>query len=128
MKLIHTCSNYKFDFDIAGTRNSLMAISLENEVVEQPWFDDDWGRDVHQQKIVRTMVRNESDALLDYPKNYEGLYAIVNEEELNRWGYRTFNLGHMTLSDPVQPAVMRFIPGSHQFIWSGFATVNICLC
>ncbi|KAJ6561792.1 amine oxidase catalytic domain-containing protein [Mycena capillaripes] len=79
--------NYKLDFDIAGTRNSLMAVSLENEVVEQPWFDDDWGRDVHQQKIVRTMVRNESDALLDYPKNYEGVYAIVNEEELNRWGY-----------------------------------------
>ncbi|KAJ6512644.1 amine oxidase catalytic domain-containing protein [Mycena sanguinolenta] len=78
--------NYKFDFDIAGTRNSLMAVSLENEVVEQPWFDDDWGRDVHQQKIVRTMIRNESDALLDYPKNYEGVYAIVNEEELNRWG------------------------------------------
>ncbi|KAJ7759342.1 amine oxidase catalytic domain-containing protein [Mycena maculata] len=79
--------NYKFDFDIAGTRNSLMAISLENEVVQQPWFDDDWGQDVHQQKIVRTMIRNESDALLDYPKNLEGLYAIVNEEELNRWGY-----------------------------------------
>ncbi|KAF7374336.1 Amine oxidase catalytic domain-containing protein [Mycena sanguinolenta] len=79
--------NYKFDFDIAGTRNSLMAISLENEVVEQPWFEDDWGQDVHQQKIVRTMIRNESDALLDYPKNYEGVYAIINEEELNRWGY-----------------------------------------
>ncbi|KAJ7111935.1 amine oxidase catalytic domain-containing protein [Mycena epipterygia] len=79
--------NYKFDFDIAGTRNSLMAVSLENEVVKQPWFDDDWGQEVHQQKIVRTMVRNESDALLEYPKNYEGVYAIVNEEELNRWGY-----------------------------------------
>ncbi|KAJ6544977.1 amine oxidase catalytic domain-containing protein [Mycena vulgaris] len=79
--------NYKFDFDIAGTRNSLMAVTLENEVVQQPWFDDDWGQDVHQQKIVRTMVRNESDALLDYPKNNEGVYAIVNEEELNRWGY-----------------------------------------
>ncbi|KAJ7447063.1 amine oxidase catalytic domain-containing protein [Mycena galericulata] len=79
--------NYKFDFDIAGTRNSLMAVTLENEVVEQPWFDDDWSTDVHQQKIVRTMVRNENDALLEYPKNYEGLYAIVNEEELNRWGY-----------------------------------------
>jgi primary-amine oxidase len=67
-----------------------MAVSLENEVVEQPWFDDDWGQDVHQQKLVRTMIRNESDALLDYPKNYEGVYAIVNEEKLNRWGYRKF--------------------------------------
>lgn len=67
-----------------------MAVSLENEVVEQPWFDD-WGP-VHQQKIVQTMIRNESDALLDYPKNYEGVYAIVNEEKLNRWGYRKFNV------------------------------------
>ncbi|KAJ6512626.1 amine oxidase catalytic domain-containing protein, partial [Mycena sanguinolenta] len=79
--------NYKFDFDIAGTRNSLMAVTLENEVVEQPWFGDDWGQEVHQQKIVRTMIRNESDALLEYPKNSEGLYVIVNEEQLNRWGY-----------------------------------------
>ncbi|KAJ7253466.1 amine oxidase catalytic domain-containing protein [Mycena rebaudengoi] len=79
--------NYKFDFDVAGTRNSLMAISLENEVVQQEWFDEDWGQDVHQQKIVRTMVRNESDALLEYAKNLEGLYVIVNEEKLNRWGY-----------------------------------------
>ncbi|KAJ7814419.1 amine oxidase catalytic domain-containing protein [Mycena olivaceomarginata] len=78
--------NYKFDFDVAGTRNSLMAVSLENEVVEQPWFDD-WGQDVHQQKLVRTMIRNESDALLDYPQNYQGVYAIVNEEKLDRWGY-----------------------------------------
>jgi primary-amine oxidase len=91
VKLTHLFSNYKFDFDIAGTRNSLMAISLENEVVQQPWFDDDWGQDVHQTKIVRTMVRNESDALLDYPKNLEGAYVIVNEEELNRWGYRAFD-------------------------------------
>lgn len=79
--------NYKADFDIAGTRNSLMAISLENEVVHQAWFDEDWGSDVHQQKIVRKMVRNESEALLDYPRNYEGLYVLVNEEALNRWGY-----------------------------------------
>lgn len=86
-------SNYKVDFDIAGIRNSLMAISLENEVVHQPWFDDeDWGTEVHQQKIVRKMVRNESEALLDFPKNYEGLYVLVNEETLNRWGYRKFDL------------------------------------
>ncbi|KAJ7472719.1 amine oxidase catalytic domain-containing protein [Mycena latifolia] len=80
--------NYKFDFDVAGTSNSLLAISLENEVVQQPWFaDDDWGTDVHQQKLVRTMLRNESEALLDYPRNLQGLYVIVNEEKLNRWGY-----------------------------------------
>jgi len=79
--------NYKLDFDIAGMRNSLMAISLENEIVQQPWFEDDWGQDVRQQKIVRKFVTNESDALLDYPKNYEGVYVIVNQEELNRWGY-----------------------------------------
>jgi primary-amine oxidase len=76
-----------------------MAVSLENEVVQQPWFDDDWGQDVHQQKIVRTMVRNESDALLDYPKNLEGAYVIVNEEELNRWGYRTFDFRCMIFSN-----------------------------
>ncbi|KAJ7067387.1 amine oxidase catalytic domain-containing protein [Mycena amicta] len=78
--------NYKFDFDIAGTRNSLMAVTLENEVVQQPWFGDDWGQEVNQQKIVRKIVKSEDDALLDYPKNLEGAYVILNQEELNRWG------------------------------------------
>ncbi|CAK5268221.1 unnamed protein product [Mycena citricolor] len=77
--------NYKVDFDIAGTANSFMAISLENEVTSFPWFEEDWGA-VNQQKIVRKYVANESDALLDYPHNLEGAFLIVNKEAHNRWG------------------------------------------
>ncbi|KAF7289645.1 Amine oxidase catalytic domain-containing protein [Mycena chlorophos] len=78
--------NYKLDFDIAGTRNSFMKITLENEVVQQPWFADDWGQDVSQQKIVREIVKTEDDTLLDYPRNLEAAYVVLNQEELNKWG------------------------------------------
>jgi hypothetical protein len=33
----------KIDLDVAGTRNSLMAVSLEVEEKHAPWFDDAWG-------------------------------------------------------------------------------------
>ncbi|KAF7325587.1 Amine oxidase catalytic domain-containing protein [Mycena kentingensis (nom. inval.)] len=78
--------NYKFDFDIAGTRNSLMAVSLVNEAVEQPWYDDDWGSTVNQQRIVRKILKTEDQGLLEYPENLEGVYVFVNLEEKNKWG------------------------------------------
>lgn len=121
--LTRSFSNYKLDFDIAGMRNSLMAISLENEIVQQPWFEDDWGQDVRQQKIVRKFVTNESDALLDYPKNYEGVYVIVNQEELNRWGYRRSAFVVTLRSQAVQLVDTQSILGCRQSIWCAF-----CLC
>lgn len=35
--------NYKVDFDVAGTNNSLMQMKLEVEDKFEPWFADDWG-------------------------------------------------------------------------------------
>lgn len=52
----------------------------------QPWFDDDWGQTVKQQKILREYITNEDDALLKFPDNNQGGYAFVNEEQTNRWG------------------------------------------
>lgn len=73
------------DLDVAGTDNSLLHTSTSQETVTQPWFDDDWGQEVLQQKITREYITNESDAKLKYPANFQGGYAIVNQDKLNKW-------------------------------------------
>ncbi|WWD21794.1 hypothetical protein CI109_106282 [Kwoniella shandongensis] len=79
--------NYKVDFDIAGTRNSLTAATLETETITTPWVNDDWGKTFTQQRINRKKILTEDDSRLEYPKNMEGNYIITNEEEHNAWGY-----------------------------------------
>ncbi|KAI1798357.1 amine oxidase catalytic domain-containing protein [Ganoderma leucocontextum] len=78
--------NYKVDLDVAGLENSLLFTNTGTEKITQPWFDDDWGQDVIQQKISRTYIENEDDALLKYPTNFQGGYSVVNKASLNRWG------------------------------------------
>jgi primary-amine oxidase len=60
--------------------------TTSQEEVTQPWFDDDWGQTIIQQKIRRDYITNEDDALLKYPNNFQGGYAIVNQEQRNKWG------------------------------------------
>jgi primary-amine oxidase len=60
--------------------------STSQEEVSQPWFDDDWGQTIVQQRITREYITNEDDALLKYPSNFQGGYAIVNKEQTNKWG------------------------------------------
>ncbi|KAH9914348.1 amine oxidase catalytic domain-containing protein [Fomitopsis serialis] len=78
--------NYKVDLDVAGERNSLLFTHTHQEEIEQPWFEDDWGSTVLQQKITRTFVENEDDALLKFPYNFQGGYSLVNRDEKNKWG------------------------------------------
>ncbi|WVQ70156.1 uncharacterized protein L199_008381 [Kwoniella botswanensis] len=78
--------NYKVDFDIAGTRNSLMSAMLEMEETTAPWVDEDWGETFKQQRVVRKMIKSENDSKLEYAKNMEGMYIVTNEEEHNSWG------------------------------------------
>ncbi|KAH8100993.1 amine oxidase catalytic domain-containing protein, partial [Cristinia sonorae] len=78
--------NFKVDLDIAGSDNSLVYTSTAQEQVEQPWFDDDWGQTVIQQKISREVIPNENDAMLQFPANLQGIYSIVNQAKTNSWG------------------------------------------
>lgn len=78
--------NYKVDLDIAGTNNSLQRITTSQEEVTHPWFDEDWGSTVIQQKIHKELIRNEDDAKLKFPTNFQGAYSIVNTEANNSWG------------------------------------------
>ena len=63
-----------------------MFTSTATEIITQPWFEDDWGKEVMQQKISKKYIENEDDALLKYPLNLQGGYSLVNKEARNRWG------------------------------------------
>lgn len=78
--------NYKVDLDVAGTANSLLKTTLSQESITQPWFEEDWGDEVIQQVVTREYIDDENDALLKFPTNFQGGYAIVNQEETNKWG------------------------------------------
>ncbi|KAI0765133.1 amine oxidase catalytic domain-containing protein [Fomes fomentarius] len=78
--------NYKVDLDVVGEENSLLFTSTDTEIITQPWFEDDWGKEVIQQKISKKLIENEDDALLKFPLNLQGGYSLINKEALNRWG------------------------------------------
>ncbi|TRM67429.1 copper amine oxidase [Schizophyllum amplum] len=77
--------NYKVDFDIAGVKNTPVNTTISQEVVHQPWFSDDWGADVTQGLITKTFIKNEDEALLKWPANFQGGFSVVNQAEKNRW-------------------------------------------
>ena len=74
------------DLDVAGLENSLLRTSTSQEEVTHSWFDEDWGQTVIQQRITRTYIENENDALLKFPQNFQGGYALVNKDVKNSWG------------------------------------------
>ena len=74
------------DLDIAGTENSLLHTYTALEKVHQPWFNEDWGQEVIQQRIHRKFVENEDGARLVYPPNAQGGYSLVNRDAFNSWG------------------------------------------
>ncbi|EJU01891.1 amine oxidase catalytic domain-containing protein [Dacryopinax primogenitus] len=78
--------NYKVDLDIAGTENSLLETTTSVEEVSHPWYDDDWGKTVLQQHIVHRYIATEDEALLKYPKNFQGGYSVMNRNATNSWG------------------------------------------
>ncbi|KAH6879933.1 amine oxidase catalytic domain-containing protein [Coprinopsis sp. MPI-PUGE-AT-0042] len=85
--------NFKVDLDVAGTNNSVLKTSMKQQEIKLPFFSsedeegfDDWGNTVTQQVVTRSYLKTEEESRVDYFKNFEGGYAIVNTDELNRWG------------------------------------------
>ncbi|KAI0077065.1 amine oxidase catalytic domain-containing protein [Panus rudis PR-1116 ss-1] len=77
--------NFKVDLDIAGLENSLLYTHTSQEELTQPWFDEDWGQTVIQQRINRDYIETEDEALLKFPTNFQGGYSFVNKEKHNSW-------------------------------------------
>ncbi len=118
--LILYCSHlqYKVDMDIAGTRNSMTAIKLENEKSSEAWYDEDWGKSEWMQKIVHRALKTEDDSAMEYGTNSGGMFVILNKDAKNAWGVeRGVSHGEKCRRDQADsgagPAV-RNPPGSEQ--------------
>ncbi|KAK4700925.1 hypothetical protein P7C70_g5317, partial [Phenoliferia sp. Uapishka_3] len=78
--------NYKVDMDVAGIRNTISTVSLEDKEFKQDWFDEDWGATNIQQHIVKRKHLTEVTSKFEHPKNGQGMLVVSNEDKKNAWG------------------------------------------
>jgi primary-amine oxidase len=88
---------------------------MKQQEITLPFFSsedeegfDDWGNTVTQQIVTREYLEREEDSRVDYFKNFEGGYAIVNTDELNRWGHPRGYAVHPGMS-PVRNVSISFV-------------------
>jgi primary-amine oxidase len=72
--------NFKADFDIAGTANTLYRVDIAPLVRKYPW-DDSPRNTMH---LVHNPITTETG--LDWPANSGAMYVILNNDSTNAWG------------------------------------------
>jgi primary-amine oxidase len=72
--------NFKADFDIAGTANTLYRVDVAPMVRKYPW--DDFPRNTMH--LVHNPITTETG--LDWPPNSGAVYVILNNDSTNAWG------------------------------------------
>ncbi|KAF2668453.1 amine oxidase catalytic domain-containing protein [Microthyrium microscopicum] len=72
--------NFKADLDIAGTANTLYKVDVEPITRKYEW-EDEARNTMH---LVHTPQLTEAG--LDWPRNSQGLYVVLNNASTNAWG------------------------------------------
>lgn len=72
--------SFKADFDIAGTENTLYRVAVEPITRTYP-FEDNKRHTMH---MTHTPITHESG--LDWAKNSEAIYVVLNNASKNTWG------------------------------------------
>ena len=75
--------NFKADFDIAGTANTLMRVGIEPTVSSYPW-EDSAKPPRNTMHLTNTPVARESG--LDWPRNAGEIFLVMNNDSVNAWG------------------------------------------
>ncbi|KAF1943394.1 amine oxidase catalytic domain-containing protein [Clathrospora elynae] len=75
--------NFKADFDILGTKNSVQKVDIVPTSTTYPWSG---GRVHNTFKATRSFMQNESEAGVYWGDNDAINYAIVNRDTPNRFG------------------------------------------
>ncbi|KAJ9662521.1 hypothetical protein H2201_006009 [Coniosporium apollinis] len=95
--------NYKIDFDILGTANTMIATTLVPVSETYPWSG---GKPRNTMKLVRETVASEDNSRLLWGANGATQYTIVNTDQPNRHGeprgYRilpSLGTAHLTVQD-----------------------------
>lgn len=75
--------NYKVDFDILGTNNSVQLMSLVPTTQEYPWSR---GKARNTMKLERSFVENETVSRFNWAENSATQVLVVNEDAPNEFG------------------------------------------
>jgi primary-amine oxidase len=95
--------NFKADFDILGTKNSVQLIDQVPFTTTYPWSQ---GVEYNTMKLERRFLETEDEGRFDWQVSRPQQVLIVNEDEKNRHGeYRAFRVapyagtGHLTIEN-----------------------------
>lgn len=86
--------NYKVDFDILGTKNTVATSEFIPTTETYSWSG---GRKIKTFKLEKGWITNEKDGKIDWDPNAAKSYAVVNKEEKNKYGeYRGYKIQPLT--------------------------------
>jgi primary-amine oxidase len=95
--------NFKIDFDILGTANTMMTTSNVAVSEVYPWSD---GKIRNTMKLQRSRIENEDEGKLNWAANGATQFAVVNTDKKNIYGeYRGYRILpssptiHLTVED-----------------------------
>jgi primary-amine oxidase len=71
---------FKADLDVAGTENTLYRVAFEPLTRKYPFEDEER----HSMHLIHTPVTSEAG--LDWTKNSQGVYVVLNNASENTWG------------------------------------------
>lgn len=74
--------NWKVDWDILGTKNTVGFHTIEPKTVKYVW-DNSTRNTMH---LVRSELTNEDNATLHWPENSHSMFLIYNKYEKNKYG------------------------------------------
>jgi primary-amine oxidase len=74
--------NFKVDFDIAASKNTMSVLTVAEEEIEYPWSVG-----LRQTMSLRkSQVSNEDDGSINWPANAASMYIITNQHAKNEYG------------------------------------------
>lgn len=83
--------NFKADFDINGSNNTLFKTDLVPHTEVFPWSN---GNEINTFKLNKTMIQNEDEGKINWPGNADSMLYIGNSDVKNEYGeipsYRIF--------------------------------------
>ncbi|KAK6849702.1 Copper amine oxidase [Apiospora arundinis] len=74
---------FKADFDILGEKNSLQKVEFVPTTETYHWNNN---KPRNTMKAKKSFITNEDDAKINFETNSPSIYAVVNKDELNKFG------------------------------------------
>lgn len=112
--------NFKADFDLIDTKNTLVKTDIVVENITQPWYPERGEFEMMRYNVSE--ITTENDGLLDMPSNGQTMYTVINKDQKNQWGvergYRILpGLSNVVLASKKSPWFLK----SAQFAKQPFA-------